>query len=398
MSQNPRIVCLRDQVRDGESALSLMRLLKSLNPHENVETLFYLRIPRFFPLIRSDSYLSFVDLERTRRQTMQPKTWLLLDLSGEGYAYDPRFATRIDRWAEETGIDPQRMIFLQTNAKFAEDLAHCPTASGRSKRLKFARYHHYAHVLLERAKHYDWPALGHHNIEASLSGRKMALCLNATPKGHRSLLAFLLFEKQLRQHFHLTFRTAANRKIDEEQMRRSVAPFAAHFDLSVDEIFDRLEREKFDESDLDGQQVHDLVYALEDKLYRKTVASVVTESEMAPPNRIRWTEKSLKPLLMGHPMVVFGNQGSLAALENLGFDVLRDVVDPAYDTIIDPFRRFRGAFSSMVSLIGGDRQIFREPSIKARLHANADMFDGRLLSAMEQQTLGDLKHAFDAAP
>lgn len=97
-------------------------------------------------------------------------------------------------------------------------------------------------------------------------------------------------------------------------------------------------------------------------------------------------------------MVVFGNQGSLAALENLGFDVLRDVVDPAYDTIIDPFRRFRGAFSSMVSLIGGDRQIFREPSIKARLHANADMFDGRLLSAMEQQTLGDLKHAFDAAP
>ena len=70
--------------------------------------------------------------------------------------------------------------------------------------------------------------------------------------------------------------------------------------------------------------------------------SLVTETECQPDVR-RITEKSFKALALGHPVVVSGNAGSLGLLQELGFDVIADAIDPAYDAIDQLGERSRAA-------------------------------------------------------
>ena len=47
------------------------------------------------------------------------------------------------------------------------------------------------------------------------------------------------------------------------------------------------------------------------------------------------TEKSIKPFLWGHIPLIFANSGTYRYLENLGFDVFRDIVDLGFDNETD---------------------------------------------------------------
>jgi hypothetical protein len=66
--------------------------------------------------------------------------------------------------------------------------------------------------------------------------------------------------------------------------------------------------------------------------YRKTVLSVVTETEVTS-DLLRITEKTLKPYLLGHPVIVIGNRGSLDLVRSLGFQTFDQSIDPSYDAI-----------------------------------------------------------------
>ncbi len=68
----------------------------------------------------------------------------------------------------------------------------------------------------------------------------------------------------------------------------------------------------------------------------------------------RITEKALKPLLNGHPFIVFGNPGSLALIKALGFATFPELVDESYDEEPDPPRRFELAFAQLRRLCGLD--------------------------------------------
>jgi hypothetical protein len=63
--------------------------------------------------------------------------------------------------------------------------------------------------------------------------------------------------------------------------------------------------------------------------FRESELYVVTETEMSGPGLRRFTEKTLKAIVAGLPFVVFGNQGTVAALRRTGFDTLDDLADPA---------------------------------------------------------------------
>jgi hypothetical protein len=66
--------------------------------------------------------------------------------------------------------------------------------------------------------------------------------------------------------------------------------------------------------------------------------SIVTETEMTNHVR-RFTEKTLKPLAMGHPFVVAGNWRTLELLHSYGFRTFSPFVNEAYDTIRDDSER-----------------------------------------------------------
>lgn len=106
--------------------------------------------------------------------------------------------------------------------------------------------------------------------------------------------------------------------------------------------------------------------------YRRSWFSAVTESEMGDePTRI--TEKPFKPLINFHPIVMFGNPGSLAAVRALGFQTFPELFDESYDDEPSPPRRFEMAFAEFVRLCRMDEaELARlEASIVEKLEFNA---------------------------
>jgi hypothetical protein len=83
--------------------------------------------------------------------------------------------------------------------------------------------------------------------------------------------------------------------------------------------------------------------------YDESWFSAVTETEMLTrPSRI--TEKVLKPLVNFHPLVLFGNPGSLQRAREYGFVTYDGVIDESYDEEADPRRRFDMAYAELVRL------------------------------------------------
>lgn len=73
-----------------------------------------------------------------------------------------------------------------------------------------------------------------------------------------------------------------------------------------------------------------LICKIDLDVYSKTILSFVTETTMAADLK-HITEKTLKPLMLGHPIVVAGTRGSLELARELGFGVLDHVINPSYD-------------------------------------------------------------------
>ena len=89
--------------------------------------------------------------------------------------------------------------------------------------------------------------------------------------------------------------------------------------------------------------------------YAQSWFSVVTETEME--SRLnRLTEKSFKPLVNFHPMLVLGNPGTLALVRQYGFQTFGGLFDERYDEEPDARRRFDLVFAELERLCRQDRQ------------------------------------------
>ena len=78
--------------------------------------------------------------------------------------------------------------------------------------------------------------------------------------------------------------------------------------------------------------------------------SIVTESEMSSTGQLRLTEKTFKPLAMGHPILLCGNKGSLKRLREQGFRTFAPFVDESYDDIEDGPSRIHRVHAEMLRL------------------------------------------------
>ena len=85
-------------------------------------------------------------------------------------------------------------------------------------------------------------------------------------------------------------------------------------------------------------QVPNLINNLE--IYERSQLTVVTESHFNQTGGLFITEKTFRPLLVGHPFMILGQAGTLKKLRNWGFITDFDGVDQSYDLIEDDRERF----------------------------------------------------------
>ena len=85
-------------------------------------------------------------------------------------------------------------------------------------------------------------------------------------------------------------------------------------------------------------QVPNLINNLE--IYENSQLTVVTESHFNQTGGLFITEKTFRPLLVGHPFVILGQSGTLRKLRSWGFITDFAGLDQSYDDIADDSDRF----------------------------------------------------------
>ena len=70
-------------------------------------------------------------------------------------------------------------------------------------------------------------------------------------------------------------------------------------------------------------------------LYKKSNFSLVSETFTGSTVRFI-TEKTYKPIMMGHPFLIHGTTGTLSYLQSLGYETFQNIFDETYDLEKDP--------------------------------------------------------------
>ena len=116
-------------------------------------------------------------------------------------------------------------------------------------------------------------------------------------------------------------------------------------DITIDDL-DRFTRKLPHVVDIDpGQVMQDSITAINPDLYTSGDLHIVLESEDNSPDisgcktDIRYTEKTLKAIVMEHPFLIYGNFGTLILLQSHGFRTFHPIINETYDLI--PTRKDR---------------------------------------------------------
>jgi hypothetical protein len=97
-------------------------------------------------------------------------------------------------------------------------------------------------------------------------------------------------------------------------------------------------------------------HSLTTDLFDRTWCSIVLETHFDADGSggAFLTEKTFKCLKHGHPFVLVGCAGSLAALRSAGYRTFDQVIDPAYDTIQDNTQRWLAVRALILDLDSKD--------------------------------------------
>jgi hypothetical protein len=74
--------------------------------------------------------------------------------------------------------------------------------------------------------------------------------------------------------------------------------------------------------------------------YHQTFISIITET-LTCPGTLFLSEKTWKPLLVGHPFLTFGNKGTLNYLKSIGYMTFDKWIDESYDDMEDENDRYK---------------------------------------------------------
>lgn len=389
---------LQPYLSDRATPTPYAKFVRDICPEISDGPVFYLRLEFYGHFITDPSYLAINDVDAVKQLHPDGTRRLIIDLSGEGVFFHPNFAARVVRLCRELNVETSNAAFVQTNIQFRESLLRSNDIDPEVKRLKFPFYDMFAFRLLEDAlqkRHFE---TGHRLIDARRNGAPKALCLNASPRAHRTMLAYHILKSDYRDRFHITFRIDGQRKVQFDHLRAAVSEFAEKYRCSTNDVMEAVRNGSFDETSYPDSSAYELSIALEPNLYEDTLLSAVTETEMSNGKIVRYTEKSLKPFLLGHSSIVFGNPQTLKGLSELGFDVFSDLINSSYDRVADPPERYSLAYRSLEEQMREDSSsIWVQTEIKDRLHRNVSLFEGQLLAELKSKASETLLSFFRGA-
>jgi hypothetical protein len=328
---------------------------------------------------------------------------VVFDASKEGKLHNPETSLALHGLLERMGVPPERAVYATQDRQYEGDYAAWRQGLGLPHGMTVVVYDYWLRRLLagyeesgRKALKQRWAA-----FRERLPGRERRfLSLNNTPRPARLMVMLRMMRSGLWDQGFISFggfeQMVGRKGKDFEALRQQFLSFRGFEDeaAALEPWLDRLSA--------CGPLPLGRITTRDAPLpeYGLSWFSVVTESEMrARPTRI--TEKSLKPLLNFHPMLVFGNPGSLQMLRDLGFASFPELVDESYDAEPDPRRRFELAWAELERLCALDEaELARAVAgLQDKLLANAEhglvrlplVFRDRIDAELVERLLGAMR-------
>lgn len=262
---------------------------------------------------------------------------LILDISTEGSPNDNEFYLDIFRQALERGISLNKVIVLHQNLQAPFVVRNCSEKLNQPAP-HVIEYNSYIRLMMF---HYQQEPLPNRVDLRSSDAKYRFLCLNNAPKWHRELIVIELMN-------NTTFKESLVSYIGGKSLKSECRD-----DFLLDRYGEFYFKEKYPELRADLKRLEpvicDLSPVIENKLemeyrvnfdmYDNSMISIITESEFSDGSLERITEKTIKPLLAGHPFVIVGNPGSLKQIKRLGFKTFSPHINESYDQICNPTER-----------------------------------------------------------
>ncbi len=285
---------------------------------------------------------------------------VVFDASAEGERHDPQTSRSLHEVLGAVGVSLEQAVYLTQDRGYAADYAkHC-RRSGMPHRMSVVVHDYWIRRVLGAYQEKGGKVL-RRRIAAFRKRRGLRprrfVSMNFTPRPAKLMFLTRLMHEGLWDQGYVSFggfdqmvrrkgRSFDKIRVDFRRLRgfqdlaRTLDP---HLDelraLGVIFLGERPASRPYDSILKPSEMVE----------YEQSWFTVVTETEMGErPSRI--TEKALKPLLNLHPLILFGNPGSLKLIRELGFVTFPELIDESYDDELDPRQRFEMAFAEVSRL------------------------------------------------
>tara|TARA_B100001964_G_C14248320_1_gene608601 strand:- start:753 stop:1943 length:1191 start_codon:yes stop_codon:yes gene_type:complete len=198
--------------------------------------------------------------------------------------------------------------------------------------------------------YYEFACLFRNNTDLNLANpywkkNKLFLSLNSTPRPGRQVLYYYLKKNNLIKDNYFSFlwnsiQSIQNNTDDWYKYYRkhinefnydntdwSKEKFSINDQIYLDDYYTIPEER---EIPLNNRTFHQDRFLPD--WYNQSVFSLVTECATTP-NILYLTEKIYKPLMIGHPFLVWGSPGTLAYLRSQGYQTFPELFDESYDNL-----------------------------------------------------------------
>jgi hypothetical protein len=109
-------------------------------------------------------------------------------------------------------------------------------------------------------------------------------------------------------------------------------------------------------------------------IYENSFMSVVTETNFSEEGGLFITEKTIRPIAVGHPYMILGQPNILKKLNELGFKTDFEGLDTSYDSIEDNTERFLQFHRSLIDWVNVEDKFAKIQSWKDTIDHNFEIY------------------------
>ena len=162
------------------------------------------------------------------------------------------------------------------------------------------------------------------------------LYLNFTrgPRDHRILLLSNLIKFGVFELGENSFNLLHANKPGFSNAKQVIQHLSHDNDLSLLAAADILDQKNHQFVDIDTTAVETSVNTINVNFYKKTFISLITET-LTNRETLLITEKSFKPIVLGHPFIILGSPGTLEKLKSFGYKTFDRWLDENYDNDLE---------------------------------------------------------------